>query len=99
MDGLRQREIEYTAAAGYTDETGNKVGVFAPELAPTAIILDAELTLATPERLWQVALAISRPRCDPHVFQAIVWFQGIGPCRWYAYYESAPTSAYKLHLS
>lgn len=38
--------------AGYTNEEGNKVVLAAPELAPAGIILDAELTLATPERLW-----------------------------------------------
>ncbi|RPD63692.1 alcohol dehydrogenase IV [Lentinus tigrinus ALCF2SS1-6] len=43
---------EYTVGAGYTNEEGQKVGVNAPELAPSGIILDAELTLATPERLW-----------------------------------------------
>ncbi|KAH8119644.1 alcohol dehydrogenase IV [Phellopilus nigrolimitatus] len=43
---------EYTASAGFTDEAGNKVLVTAPELAPAGIILDAELTLPTPERLW-----------------------------------------------
>ncbi|TRM69933.1 hypothetical protein BD626DRAFT_475802 [Schizophyllum amplum] len=43
---------EYTVAAGVTNEEGNKVGVMSPELAPAGVILDAELTLATPERLW-----------------------------------------------
>ncbi|OCH89003.1 iron-containing alcohol dehydrogenase [Obba rivulosa] len=43
---------EYTIGAGYTDEEGKKVAVSSPELAPAGIILDAELTLATPERLW-----------------------------------------------
>ncbi|KAG6908034.1 hypothetical protein DXG01_006453 [Tephrocybe rancida] len=38
--------------AGYTDDTGNKVAISSPSLAPGGIILDAELTLATPERLW-----------------------------------------------
>ena len=38
--------------AGYTNDEGHKVAVNAPELAPSGIILDAELTLATPERLW-----------------------------------------------
>ena len=38
--------------AGYTNEGGDKVAVFAPELAPFGIIYDAELTLSTPERLW-----------------------------------------------
>jgi len=43
---------EYTTGAGYTNEQGMKVAVSAQELAPAGIILDAELTLATPERLW-----------------------------------------------
>jgi len=43
---------EYTYVAGYTDDEGNKVGVNSPELAPAGIILDSELTLSTPERLW-----------------------------------------------
>ncbi|KAH9858563.1 alcohol dehydrogenase IV [Lenzites betulinus] len=43
---------EYTIGAGYTNEEGYKVAVSSPELAPAGIILDAELTLATPERLW-----------------------------------------------
>ncbi|KAI0661105.1 iron-containing alcohol dehydrogenase [Cubamyces menziesii] len=43
---------EYTSGAGYTNDEGYKVVVSSPELAPAGIILDAELTLATPERLW-----------------------------------------------
>ncbi|KAA1476790.1 iron-containing alcohol dehydrogenase [Dentipellis sp. KUC8613] len=43
---------EYTIGAGYTDESGQKVAVSSPQLAPAGIILDAELTLSTPERLW-----------------------------------------------
>jgi alcohol dehydrogenase class IV len=43
---------EYTIGAGFTDEDGNKVGVAAHELAPAGVILDASLTLSTPERLW-----------------------------------------------
>jgi hypothetical protein len=38
--------------AGYTDEAGQKTGVSSQYLAPSGVILDAELTLATPERLW-----------------------------------------------
>ena len=38
--------------AGFTNEEGAKVAVSSPELAPAGIILDAELTLSTPERLW-----------------------------------------------
>ncbi|KZT04646.1 alcohol dehydrogenase IV [Laetiporus sulphureus 93-53] len=43
---------EYTVGAGYISEEGKKVAVSNPQLAPAGIILDAELTLATPERLW-----------------------------------------------
>ncbi|KAH7904115.1 hypothetical protein BJ138DRAFT_1119713 [Hygrophoropsis aurantiaca] len=43
---------EYTIGAGFTNEQGHKTTVHSPELAPTAIILDAELTLPTPEQLW-----------------------------------------------
>lgn len=43
---------EYTVGAGYTNEEGKKVAVSSPQLAPAGIILDAELTLATPNRLW-----------------------------------------------
>jgi len=43
---------EFTMGAGYTSEEGRKTGVKDPQLAPKAIILDAELTLFTPERLW-----------------------------------------------
>ncbi|KZW00315.1 alcohol dehydrogenase IV [Exidia glandulosa HHB12029] len=43
---------EYTIGAGYTDESGNKVAVSNAALAPSGVILDAELTLPTPERLW-----------------------------------------------
>jgi len=43
---------EYTVGAGFTNEEGQKVGVTSQELAPAGIILDAELTLSTPERLW-----------------------------------------------
>ena len=38
--------------AGFTNEKGMKDSVNDPALAPAGIILDAELTLATPERLW-----------------------------------------------
>ncbi|KAF8070522.1 alcohol dehydrogenase IV [Lyophyllum atratum] len=43
---------EYSIGAGYTDDQGNKVAVSSQKLAPAGIILDAELTLTTPERLW-----------------------------------------------
>ncbi|KIJ67918.1 hypothetical protein HYDPIDRAFT_107456 [Hydnomerulius pinastri MD-312] len=43
---------EYRSGAGYTNEQGNKVSVSDPLIAPAGIILDAELTLSTPEELW-----------------------------------------------
>ncbi|KAF4620435.1 hypothetical protein D9613_000745 [Agrocybe pediades] len=43
---------EYSIGAGYTNDEGQKVAVSSQELAPAGIILDAELTLSTPERLW-----------------------------------------------
>ncbi|EKM54125.1 uncharacterized protein PHACADRAFT_145770 [Phanerochaete carnosa HHB-10118-sp] len=43
---------EYTAGAGFTNEEGQKVAVSDLGLAPAAVILDAKLTLSTPERLW-----------------------------------------------
>ncbi|KAF9566696.1 alcohol dehydrogenase IV [Agrocybe pediades] len=42
---------EYSIGAGYTNDEGQKVAVSSQELAPAGIILDAELTLSTPERL------------------------------------------------
>ena len=45
---------EYTVGAGFTNEEGIKTAVSSPKLAPAGVILDAELTLATPERLWSV---------------------------------------------
>ncbi|KIM69257.1 hypothetical protein SCLCIDRAFT_104102 [Scleroderma citrinum Foug A] len=43
---------EYTYGAGYTNEQGKKVGVASPMIAPAGIILDAQVTLPTPEKLW-----------------------------------------------
>ncbi|KLO09147.1 alcohol dehydrogenase IV [Schizopora paradoxa] len=43
---------EYTSGAGYTGEDGHKIAVISPEIGLSGIILDAELTLPTPERLW-----------------------------------------------
>lgn len=52
--------LEYTVGAGYTNDEGQKVAVSSPKLAPSGIILDAELTLPTPERLWYAHLS---PKC------------------------------------
>ncbi|KAI0790831.1 alcohol dehydrogenase IV [Abortiporus biennis] len=43
---------EYTKGGGYLNDQHLKVSINSPELAPAGIILDAELTLATPEKLW-----------------------------------------------
>lgn len=44
---------EFTYTAGVTDEeTRRKGGVAHPRLTPRAVILDPELTVHTPERLW-----------------------------------------------
>ncbi|KAI0293943.1 alcohol dehydrogenase IV [Russula brevipes] len=43
---------EYTIGAGYTNDAGEKTAVSSQYLAPSGVILDAQLTLATPERLW-----------------------------------------------
>ena len=37
---------------GYTNTERQRVGVVDPELVLEGIVLDAELALATPERLW-----------------------------------------------
>ena len=38
--------------AGYKDENGDKTALGGPDFPPAAVILDAELTLPTPEKLW-----------------------------------------------
>ncbi|KAH7345105.1 alcohol dehydrogenase [Rhizoctonia solani] len=43
---------EYTQNAGYTGEDGHKVAISDPELVPDAVILDGNLTIHTPTRLW-----------------------------------------------
>ncbi|CAF0822978.1 unnamed protein product [Adineta ricciae] len=43
---------ELTIIAGYTNEDGNKVAKKASEIGSSAIILDANLSLSTPNRLW-----------------------------------------------
>lgn len=43
---------ECTAIAGYTDNTGAKVGVFHPELMPHVIIYDCTFAKETPQKLW-----------------------------------------------
>ncbi|KAJ3508811.1 hypothetical protein NMY22_g16495 [Coprinellus aureogranulatus] len=43
---------EYSIGAGFTNDEGEKVAVSSQDLAPAGIILDGELTLPTPERLW-----------------------------------------------
>lgn len=43
---------ELASGAGYTNEQGDKAGMRDPRLMPSAVIYDAELTLATPMELW-----------------------------------------------
>ena len=43
---------ELAAGAGYTNEQGDKAGMRDPRLMVSAVIYDAELTLATPIQLW-----------------------------------------------
>ncbi|KAL9023594.1 MAG: hypothetical protein Q9196_007105 [Gyalolechia fulgens] len=43
---------ECTAIAGYTDNTGTKVGVFHPELMPNVILYDYAFAMDTPQKLW-----------------------------------------------
>ncbi|WP_280516350.1 iron-containing alcohol dehydrogenase [Chelatococcus reniformis] len=44
---------EYTSIAGFTNEAeSRKQGYFHAEIAPSIVILDARMTLATPPRLW-----------------------------------------------
>ncbi|KAF2705547.1 Dehydroquinate synthase-like protein [Pleomassaria siparia CBS 279.74] len=43
---------ECTMMAGYTDESGLKTGVRAPQLVPHVVLYDAQFALHTPERLW-----------------------------------------------
>ncbi|KAG1881470.1 alcohol dehydrogenase IV [Suillus tomentosus] len=43
---------DYTCSAGYTNKQGDKVSISHEQLTPAGIILDAELTLSTPEQLW-----------------------------------------------
>ena len=52
------------AGGGYTDEAGHKSHLYSLYLPPSGVILDAELTLATPERLWSVV-----PHCTDYVTQ------------------------------
>ncbi|KAL8933624.1 MAG: hypothetical protein Q9216_006282 [Gyalolechia sp. 2 TL-2023] len=43
---------ECTAGAGYTDNTGTKVGIFTAELMPNVIMYDCAYAKETPQRLW-----------------------------------------------
>lgn len=64
---------EFSGQAGFTKD-GKKTGVADPALAPTAVILDAEHTLETPDKLWlgtglramdHAIEALYRPYCPP----------------------------------
>ncbi|KAI6125737.1 alcohol dehydrogenase IV [Pisolithus croceorrhizus] len=65
---------EYTCGAGYTNEQGNKTSIFNPMIAPSGIILDAELALATPEKLW---LSTGLRALD-HAVESLYW-PGVAP--------------------
>ncbi|KAL5524167.1 hypothetical protein ACEPAG_8340 [Sanghuangporus baumii] len=43
---------EYSPNSAYTDENGEKITISDRGLTPSGVILDAELTVSTPERLW-----------------------------------------------
>jgi alcohol dehydrogenase class IV len=49
---MSSRNDTVEIGAGYTNEQGIKVAYSHAHLAPAGVVLDAELTLATPERLW-----------------------------------------------
>ncbi|KAJ3724587.1 alcohol dehydrogenase IV [Lentinula raphanica] len=63
---------EYSIGAGYTDESGKKVAVSSQKLAPAAIILDAELTLATPERLWLSTGIRAIDHCVENLYRPLI---------------------------
>ncbi|KAF9070607.1 alcohol dehydrogenase IV [Rhodocollybia butyracea] len=63
---------EYSIGAGYTDDTGKKVAVSSQKLAPAAIILDAELTLATPERLWLSTGIRALDHCVENLYRPLI---------------------------
>ncbi|KAF7331652.1 ATP-dependent DNA helicase PIF1 [Mycena kentingensis (nom. inval.)] len=63
---------EYSIGAGYTDETGAKVAVSHQQLAPAGIILDAELTLATPTRLWTSTGIRAVDHCVESLYRPLV---------------------------
>ena len=58
--------------AAYTDEASQKKLLSSSYLVPSGIILDAELTLATPERLWSVTPHMNEVSCT-QCTQAIYW--------------------------
>ncbi|KAF5393497.1 hypothetical protein D9757_000653 [Collybiopsis confluens] len=63
---------EYSIGAGYTDEGGKKVTVSSQKLAPAAIILDAELTLSTPERLWLSTGIRAVDHCVENLYRPLI---------------------------
>ncbi|KAJ7666534.1 hypothetical protein B0H17DRAFT_1089595 [Mycena rosella] len=63
---------EYTIGAGYTDESGAKVAVSNQLLAPAGIILDAELTLPTPSRLWLSTGIRAVDHCVENLYRPLV---------------------------
>ncbi|KAH7874730.1 alcohol dehydrogenase IV [Lentinula edodes] len=63
---------EYSIGAGYTDDSGKKVAVSSQKLAPAAIILDAELTLATPENLWLSTGIRALDHCVENLYRPLI---------------------------
>ena len=51
-DGRSLTGCRWQTLAGYTNDEGQKALIASTQLTPAGIILDAELTLPTPERLW-----------------------------------------------
>ncbi|KAJ6567367.1 alcohol dehydrogenase IV [Mycena vulgaris] len=63
---------EYSIGAGYTDESGTKVAVSNQLLAPAGVILDAELTLPTPSRLWLATGIRAVDHCVENLYRPLV---------------------------
>lgn len=76
--------IHLQVGAGFTNDDGVKVAVSSQELAPAGIILDAELTLATPERLWYVGfLCAWMTSVSEYLLQVIYGHQSTRSCCWW----------------
>jgi hypothetical protein len=76
-------DIVAQIGGGFTNEEGMKQAVSSPELAPAGIILDAEVTLLTPERLWFVQYVRTESCPLTCSLEALHWNQSVGSCRWF----------------